>query len=183
MAVSRALRVDTLLRSLGFQMGEERRDQRGVDVADVEPGGRFAGAIVGEDQQQPQRVAIGGDGVRAGVALNRQPLGEERLDGGCQRGHDRCPLGCSSHCAATASSFGRGLRVPIRRCGADVTEVGRQQRHPRGDVCSVAAHLRHHAPDGRYALYAGVPLARAQRIYIDAEHLQRLDSGGGRRRS
>ena len=37
--------------SLGFQMGEERRDERGVDVADVEPGGRFAGAIVGEDQQ------------------------------------------------------------------------------------------------------------------------------------
>ena len=63
-------------------MGEERRDQRGVDVADVEPGGRFAGAIVGEDQQQPQRVAKGGDGVRAGVALNRQPLGEERLDVG-----------------------------------------------------------------------------------------------------
>jgi hypothetical protein len=32
--------------------------------------------------------------VRAGVALHRHPLGEERLDGGCQCGHDRCPL-CS----------------------------------------------------------------------------------------
>ena len=91
-------------------MGEERRDQRGVDVADVEPGRRFAGAIVREDEQQPQRVAVGGDGVRAGVALGRQPLGEERLDGGCQRGHDRCPLCCSSHCAATASSSGVACR-------------------------------------------------------------------------
>jgi hypothetical protein len=91
-------------------MGEERRDQRGVDVADVEPGGRLAGAIVGEDQQQPQRVAVGGDGVRAGVTLNRQPLGEERLDGRCQRGHDRCPWCCSSHWAATPSSSGVACR-------------------------------------------------------------------------
>ena len=37
--------------SLGFQMGEERRNQRGVDVTDVEPGGRCTGAVVGEDQQ------------------------------------------------------------------------------------------------------------------------------------
>ena len=68
MAVSPGIAGGHAVASLGFQMGEERRDQRGVDVADVEPGGRFAGAIVGEDQQQPQRVAKGGDGVRAGVA-------------------------------------------------------------------------------------------------------------------
>ena len=32
----------------------------------------------------------------------------------------------------------RAWQIPIRRCGADVTEVGRQQRHPRGDVGPVA---------------------------------------------
>ena len=36
------LRVDTLLARPGFQIGEDRRDQRGVDVADVDPGGRDA---------------------------------------------------------------------------------------------------------------------------------------------
>ena len=50
MAVSGQLRVDTLLARPGFQIGEERRDQRGVDVADVEPGGRCAGAVADEDQ-------------------------------------------------------------------------------------------------------------------------------------
>ena len=81
------LRVDTLLARPVSGSGEERRDQRGVDVADVEPGGR-CGCGCGRRPTQPQRVAIE---VSAGVALNRQPLGEERLDGGCQRGHDRCP--------------------------------------------------------------------------------------------
>ena len=76
--------------------------------------------------------------MRAGVALNRQPLGEERLDGGCQRGHDRCPVVLLEPLRGHGQQFGRGLQVPIRRCGADVTEVGRQQRHPCGDVCPVA---------------------------------------------
>ena len=59
--------------------------------------------------KQPQRVAIGGDGVRAGVALNRQPLGEERLDGGCQRGHDRC------RCARVRRAYGL-VAAQVSRC-------------------------------------------------------------------
>jgi hypothetical protein len=71
----------------GFQVGEERGDQRGVQVGQVELAWVLPGAVPGEVQQQPEGVPVGGDGVRAGLALAGEPLGEERLERGCQRGH------------------------------------------------------------------------------------------------
>ena len=54
---------------VGFQVVEERGDRRGVQVVPVQLGGLLAGLAVHEAEQQPQGVAVGGDGARAGLAL------------------------------------------------------------------------------------------------------------------
>ena len=65
----------------------------------------------GEAQQQPERVAVGGDGVRAGLALADQPVGEERLQGRGERGHRPTLLVCGrGGAAASASSSGAADR-------------------------------------------------------------------------
>jgi hypothetical protein len=50
-------------------VGQERHDQGGVQVGDIQVDGLFAEGAGGVDDQQPQAVAVGGDGVRAGLAL------------------------------------------------------------------------------------------------------------------
>jgi hypothetical protein len=65
---------------------QERADQRRVEIIDVQRRGLPAGPLGGEAEQQPQRVAVGVDRVRAGLALADQPVGEERL---CGRPHRR----------------------------------------------------------------------------------------------
>jgi hypothetical protein len=52
-----------------FEVVQERRDQLGVDVGDVERRGLLAGAVAGEAEQQPPRVAVRGDGLGAGLAF------------------------------------------------------------------------------------------------------------------
>jgi hypothetical protein len=64
-----------------FEMVEERGDQVAVEVVDVEQGWLLAGSVGGESEQQPPGVAVGADGVVAGVALLAKPVGEERLQG------------------------------------------------------------------------------------------------------
>ena len=58
----------------GTRRSAARRDRRC-------PAGMAAcrSARCAKRQQQPERVAVGGDRLRAGVALGDQPLGEERL--------------------------------------------------------------------------------------------------------
>ena len=78
--------------ALGFQVSQERPDQRGVQVGEVQLAGlgvRVRSA--GEAQQQPEGVAVAGDGVRAGLALADEPVGEKRLQGGRQLAHRRAP--------------------------------------------------------------------------------------------
>ena len=55
--------------AVALEVVEERADQRRVEIRDVEPVRLLAGCVLGEAQQQPERVAVGGDRVRAGVAL------------------------------------------------------------------------------------------------------------------
>ena len=55
----------------------------------AELGRRLAGAALGEAEQQPEGVPIGGDGVGAGPALADQPLGEEALHDRSERAHRR----------------------------------------------------------------------------------------------
>ena len=86
---------------VAFEVFEERHDQSGVEVGDVEGGGRLAGLRARETDQQPERVAVPGDGVAGGAALRDEPVGEEGLEHGCQCGHDR-PASYRSRRAATS---------------------------------------------------------------------------------
>src|SRR4051812_27835381 len=74
------------------------------------PARGLAGALGGEDDQQQQRVAVGGDGVRAGLPLPDEPVGKERLQGRGERGHPRPPRCASRRPAASASSSGAACR-------------------------------------------------------------------------
>jgi hypothetical protein len=67
---------------------EERSHQRRVKIGDVEFRGLFSCSLGGEAEQQFERVAVGGDRVRAGVALTEQPFGEERLQCRSERAND-----------------------------------------------------------------------------------------------
>ena len=51
--------------AVAFEVGEERADQRCVEVVDVQLERLLAGLVVREAQQQPERVAVGGDRLRA----------------------------------------------------------------------------------------------------------------------
>ena len=105
--------------AVGFQMVEERADQWCVQIGDVHSGGRLAGPLFGEDQQQLDRVPVGGDGVGAGLSLPGQPVGEERLQGGGQRAHDRPPARYASRrCPANAISSGAADRYQKVCCGS-----------------------------------------------------------------
>src|SRR6266496_1762943 len=96
-----------------LEVVQERADERGVKVGDVQVGGRLAGVLGGEGQQQLAGVSVGGDGVAAGVALAGQPVGEERLQGRGERAHGRPAWPArwaSRRCAASASSSGAACR-------------------------------------------------------------------------
>jgi hypothetical protein len=74
---------------LDFEVLKERRDQPLVEVVPVKRGGCLAGLLLREAEQQPQRVAIGGDRRQACLQLACQPVGEERLQRRGDLGHDR----------------------------------------------------------------------------------------------
>jgi hypothetical protein len=96
---------------LGLQVGQERHDQGGVQVGDVQVDGLFAGRVRRVGDQEPQAVAVGGDGVRAGLALSGQPVGEEALQDRGEPGHRRAPYPAfSSRSAAASSSSGVACR-------------------------------------------------------------------------
>jgi hypothetical protein len=48
-----------------FQIFQERPDQRGIQIAQPQLRRSFAQPFLGELQQQTERIAMGGDGVRA----------------------------------------------------------------------------------------------------------------------
>ena len=66
--------------------------------------------VGGEPQQQFDRVAVGGDRVRAGVAFPEQPLGEERLHGRSERAHELASCAASSRCPAIAINSGAACK-------------------------------------------------------------------------
>ena len=89
-----------------LEVVQEAADERGVQVAQVQPARLLAGAVVRVAQQQPPGVTVGGDGVDAGVALVDQPLGEERFQGRGEVAHEPAPMPRSRRSAAKASSSG-----------------------------------------------------------------------------
>ena len=63
--------------ALGLELLEERGDQRRVEVFELKPRRRLARLLLREGEQQPEGVAVAGDGVRADPALAQQPVSEE----------------------------------------------------------------------------------------------------------
>jgi hypothetical protein len=101
-----------------FEVGEERADQRRVEIAEVQLEWLLAGLLVREAEQQPERVAVGGDRLRAGVALGDQALGEERLQRGRERCHDSIPGSCSRRRLTSSSSSGTASRYQYVDAGS-----------------------------------------------------------------
>nr|WP_257037167.1 hypothetical protein [Streptomyces sp. OV198] len=60
-------------------MLEERADCRRVQIGDAQAGRPSAGALLGEAEQEGERVPVGRDGVLAGLKLEHQFVGEEAL--------------------------------------------------------------------------------------------------------
>jgi hypothetical protein len=55
--------------SVALEVGEERGDEVGVEVGQVEPAWWGSGVLLREAEQQPQRVSVGGHGAWAALAL------------------------------------------------------------------------------------------------------------------
>jgi hypothetical protein len=91
-------------------MIKERADHGGVEILERELGRLLAGALAGEAEQQPNRVAIGGDRVRAGVSFADETVREEPLDRSGEGDHHGCPIDRSSRLAANAISSGAASR-------------------------------------------------------------------------
>jgi hypothetical protein len=85
---------------------QERSDQRRVELGDVQLAGRLAGPLGSEAEQQPERLAIGGDRVRAGSALGDQPVAEVGLHRGRECAHRTPPNRSLTRSAASAISSG-----------------------------------------------------------------------------
>lgn len=63
-----------------LEIVEEGADERGVELGQIEPRGRLAQLRLRVREKQPERVAVSCEGVRSGVALLHEALGEEALD-------------------------------------------------------------------------------------------------------
>src|SRR3954462_15633789 len=92
--------------AFAFQVGEEGADQRRVEVLEADLRRRLAGACLDELQQQPERVAVGSDRVRAGVTLAQETTGEVALQQRAQSAHYGAPADGSRRSPASPSSSG-----------------------------------------------------------------------------
>ncbi len=92
--------------AIAFQVGEERADQRRVEILEADLRRRLASLRLDEPQQQPKRVTVGSDRVRAGVTLVQETIGEVALEQRSESAHDGAPDVCSRRSAASASSSG-----------------------------------------------------------------------------
>src|SRR5450755_3001970 len=91
-------------------MVEEDADERCVEVVDVQFRRLQASTRGRKYQQQPQGVAIGGERMRAGLALTNQTVGEERLQGRGEDGHASPPRWRSRRSLAKIISSGAAER-------------------------------------------------------------------------
>jgi len=90
-----------------FQVGQEPADRRRVEVLEVQRRRALAAVLGQVAQQQPEGVAVGGDGVWADLALSDQPVGEERLEGRGEGAHGNRPMAASRRWLARSNSSGQ----------------------------------------------------------------------------
>ena len=95
---------------LRLDVRQEVGDEVGVELLDLEPGGRFAALLAGEAQEQTERVAVARDRVGAGVHLRGEPLGKEALQEGREGrgGHGRASSARDPETRWAASSRSSG---------------------------------------------------------------------------
>jgi hypothetical protein len=123
MAASRALRERAPFFTPCLEVVEKGEDMRGVEVAQAQGGGLGARGLAQEHEQQSERVAIGGDGLRAGFLVCKQVLGEERLQERSEQGGDgyhdspASPANRSKRCAAMARNRGVAVRYQYVSAG------------------------------------------------------------------
>ena len=96
--------------ALFLQVSEEPADRVGVEVLEAELGRLLPAGLGQVGEQQPEAVPVGGNGMRAGLALADQALREVLLQCRGDRAHGRLPRGASSRSAASASSSGEADR-------------------------------------------------------------------------
>ena len=123
-----------------FEVVEERRDQVRVEVGPVQRGrAALSGALLGEPEQQLERVAVGGDGAWADLTLLGEPVGEERLAAwGRSRSSCRHLPARLQALRGQREQLGCGRQVPVRRARIAMPEIGRQRRQLGLDVGAAA---------------------------------------------
>ena len=93
-----------------FAIIKERTDERGIDLRDIEVR-RFNGQARGRKaDQQPQGVSIRRHGMRTGLSLPHESLGEERLERRRERTHTPPPRERWRRSPASASNSGAADR-------------------------------------------------------------------------
>jgi len=82
--------------AVGLQVLEEPADEVGIQVGQRQLGWGDSGRSLGIEQQQPERVGVGGFGVDAGVHVPVELVGEEALQQRREVTHDRPRLGAAA---------------------------------------------------------------------------------------
>ena len=65
-----------------LDMIQESADERSVEIVQSEFGRRLVEMFLGKCEKQAERIAVGGDGVRAGLTLAHEALGKKGLKQG-----------------------------------------------------------------------------------------------------
>nr|WP_291832334.1 hypothetical protein [Candidatus Microthrix sp.] len=68
-----------------FEVSQERADEWGVKVPDLDAGGLCAGPLGGEREEKPECVSVCRDGVGAGAELAGETLQQRPLQGWGER--------------------------------------------------------------------------------------------------
>src|SRR5664279_743395 len=101
-----------------FEVGEERADQRRVEIVDVQLERWLAGLSLREGEQQSAGVAVGGNRLWPGIALGDQPVGEKCLQRRREQGHASVSGSCSRRRLITSSSSGTASRYQYVLAGS-----------------------------------------------------------------
>ena len=109
---------------LGFQVGQERCDRRGVQVGEVQSRGGEFPAVGDESEQQPVGVAVGGDGVPGWPGAGAGSRSVKNSAGSVRVGSWQFPEKCFEAFADDGEKFGCGLRIPVGGCRIAVAENG-----------------------------------------------------------
>ena len=127
--------------ALVLEMAQEGAEEVGVQVAELQFRRGLLQHLAGMADQQSERVPVAGDGVRAGLELLHEAVGEERRQESGEVGghHDGDLLATrSSRRAASCISSGVTVRYQAGVAHVRMAEVGRQTGQMALDVDAAA---------------------------------------------